>query len=259
MSNQYIDPLAKKVINAFKVVKLQTQTFLTNPDEPIHGFCVSGPAGLGKTQVITDSISELGRQNDCSFLSGGHITPIVFYKALYDNRKAGNILVVDDVPILGKNKNEFVPLILGALQNTNRTVSWSSNAAFLKQENIPSSFQTEGKLIYICNQSKSKIETTLKTSNWSDAFTRRFMFAELNSFTQTEKWYYTQYLIVNEMLLAQYSEEVINMTLEFMSVNYLRLTECTPGLAIKSASKFNTYKGQDQGIIEYALEELYAK
>jgi len=106
---------------------------------------IYGDNGIGKTYTVRQVLDRC--KVDYEYITG-HITPLRFYRALYNNRDG--ILVIDDVLALLKDKVSQA-LILAAMGNDK--VCWMSSAS--KLEDLPEEFEYSGKMIMIFNEPKT--------------------------------------------------------------------------------------------------------
>lgn len=110
---------------------------------------VSGSAGIAKTTTVINVLESLNV--DYTLVKGG-ITPVAFYKKLYDNKELGNVLVLDDVK--GILDEKAIMLLMSATDSQpKRLVGWNSSRKVLddNDEEIPNEFIFEGSIIYISN------------------------------------------------------------------------------------------------------------
>lgn len=107
-----------------------------------RGLILSGDFGMGKTYCAIRGVEEAGANMD---LVKSHITPLELFVKLYENRNGGN-LIIDDVEILGNEKN--VNMIKAALDDNSRLVQWFSSTSKL---DVPKQFIYNGTLIIIVN------------------------------------------------------------------------------------------------------------
>jgi len=108
------------------------------------GILVIGRSGIGKTLLTLEYLAKNKIKYD---LISGYVSPMMFYKKLYENRKG--VLVLDDVLNLFEDK-QIISLLLSALDYTKAKVCWVSNAVL--NNGLPEEFEFRGKIIIIRNQ-----------------------------------------------------------------------------------------------------------
>lgn len=110
---------------------------------------VSGSAGIAKTTTVINVLNSL---NVDYTHAKGSITPVSFYKMLYENREAGKVLILDDVS--GILELKAIELLKAATDSQpQRMIGWHSTRKVLDadDEEIPNEFLFEGSIIYISN------------------------------------------------------------------------------------------------------------
>ena len=135
---------------------------------------ITGEGGLGKTYTVTKTLEKNG-YNDISDLAEfqvgsilnmrksfrmvkGYSTPKGLYRTLFENNKG--IIVFDDCDSILKD-----PVALNILKSAldsygKRIISW--NADF-KDEDLPRSFNFEGRVIFISNLDDGKIDQAIRS------------------------------------------------------------------------------------------------
>jgi len=108
------------------------------------GILVVGRSGIGKTLMTLEYLAKNKIKYD---LISGYVSPMMFYKKLYENRRG--VLVLDDVLNLFEDK-QILSLLLSALDYTKAKVCWVSNATL--NNGLPEEFEFGGKIIIIRNQ-----------------------------------------------------------------------------------------------------------
>lgn len=157
------------------------------------------------------------------------------------------IVVLDDVDIVHKEKsekNQILDMLKGATEITKneRTLQWlrASSNSLMRDNNVPTSFNFEGSIIWITNDTIEDIQKQAK-NHWN-AINSRFSTVRVN-LNKEEKLLYTQYLIEEIGMLGKncegkeggYSLKIQNLTLEYLNDNYDVLPEVTPRMAIRIA------------------------
>lgn len=119
----------------------------------VRSLIISGAPGTGKSYTIEHLLSSAKDQDRIKYLSiRGTITGINLYKILFRYSGKNDIILLDDADGVYEDE-DTMNLMKAALDTTRtRTLSWYSEAATLKQEDIPTSFVYEGSMLFITNK-----------------------------------------------------------------------------------------------------------
>lgn len=110
---------------------------------------VSGSAGIAKTTTVINVLESLGVEYSHK---KGSVTPVSFYRMLYENKAHGTVLVLDDIS--GILEEKCIEILKSATDSQpKRLVGWHSSRKVLDEdgEEIPNEFIFEGSIIYISN------------------------------------------------------------------------------------------------------------
>ena len=135
---------------------------------------VTGPGGLGKSFTVSQTLTALGFK-DVSVLEDfavgtvlktaktfrvikGYSTPKGLYRTLYENKDG--VIVFDDCDSVLKDAVSL-NLLKGALDSySRRIISWRAD---IKDEDLPTSFEFKGRVIFISNLASSNIDQAIIT------------------------------------------------------------------------------------------------
>ena len=135
---------------------------------------VTGPGGLGKSFTVSQTLTALGFK-DVSLLEDfaigtilktaktfrvikGYSTPKGLYRTLYENKDG--VIVFDDCDSVLKDAVSL-NLLKGALDSySRRIISWRAD---IKDEDLPTSFEFKGRVIFISNLASSNIDQAIIT------------------------------------------------------------------------------------------------
>lgn len=135
---------------------------------------VTGPGGLGKSYTVTKTLADNGFK-DVSTLEAlevgarinaskafrvikGYSTPKGLYRLLYENKDG--VLVFDDCDSVLKDPISL-NLLKGALDSySRRIISWRAD---IRDEDLPTSFEFKGRVVFISNLSSSQIDQAIIT------------------------------------------------------------------------------------------------
>ena len=135
---------------------------------------VTGPGGLGKSYTVTKTLEANGFTDisvlDDSFEVGakiaknkfvvikGYSTPKGLYRLLYENRDG--VIVFDDCDSVLKDPVSL-NLLKGALDSySRRIISWRAD---IKDEDLPTTFEFKGRVVFISNLGSSQIDQAIIT------------------------------------------------------------------------------------------------
>ena len=120
---------------------------------------VVGEGGLGKTHSVTQTICENGFEETDYVFFKGYSTARGLYNTLYDNN--GKLIVFDDCDSVLEDK-VALNILKSALDSYDkRTISWM--AKMNKNDEYPQQFDFTGRVIFISNKSKDKIDEAILT------------------------------------------------------------------------------------------------
>jgi hypothetical protein len=145
---------------------------LANGDQA--SVVVTGPGGLGKSYTVTKTLADAGFTDlslvDClpygirvnmekSFtVIKGYSTPKGLYRTLYEHRNG--VIVFDDCDSVLKDPISL-NLLKGALDSySRRIISWRAD---IRDEDLPTSFEFKGRVVFISNLGSSQIDQAIIT------------------------------------------------------------------------------------------------
>jgi hypothetical protein len=135
---------------------------------------ITGEGGLGKTFTVTKTLESKGYKDisdladfqvgsvinarRCFTMVKGYSTPKGLYRTLFENNKS--IIVFDDCDSVLKD-----PVALNLLKSAldsygKRIISWNAD---MKDEDLPRSFNFEGRVIFISNMDDGKIDQAIRS------------------------------------------------------------------------------------------------
>ncbi len=135
---------------------------------------ITGPGGLGKSYTVTKTLEANGFKDmsilDDSFEVGtktaknkfvvvkGYSTPKGLYRLLYENKDG--VIVFDDCDSVLKDPVSL-NLLKGALDSySRRIISWRAD---IKDEDLPTTFEFKGRVVFISNLASSQIDQAIIT------------------------------------------------------------------------------------------------
>jgi len=138
---------------------------------------ITGQGGLGKTYTVMKTLKTAGledynevvrrtavgssiQMNKVFVTVKGYSTPKGLYRTLFENNKA--TIVFDDCDSILKDP-VALNLLKGALDSYGkRIISWNSEG-FGKDDELPRSFDFEGRVIFISNMDQDKIDQAIRS------------------------------------------------------------------------------------------------
>lgn len=164
---------------------------------------VTGEGGLGKTYTVTKAIEDMGLDNENFVFFKGYSTARGLYNTLFDNN--GKLIVFDDCDSVLEDK-VAINILKSALDSyETRKISWMANMR--KGDEYPQQFEFTGRIIFISNKSKEKID---------GAILSRSLVVDL-SMTPDEKIERMRTIVPN--ILPGFSDEVKEDALQFLDTN----------------------------------------
>ena len=147
-------------------------TMVANNVQP--SAVITGEGGLGKTYTVTKTLEQNGYKDisdladfqvgsvintrKCFTMVKGFSTAKGLYRTLFENAKA--IIVFDDCDAVLKDP-VALNLLKGALDSYGkRVISWNAD---MRDEDLPRSFNFEGRVIFISNMDQDKIDQAIRS------------------------------------------------------------------------------------------------
>ena len=178
-------------------------TMVANNIQP--SAVITGEGGLGKTYTVTKTlesngfkdISDLGEFQVGTVLNGrkcftmvkGFSTAKGLYRTLFENQKS--VIVFDDCDAVLKDP-VALNLLKGALDSYGkRIISWNAD---MRDEDLPRSFNFEGRVIFISNMGQDDIDQAIRS---------RSMMIDL-SMTPAQKIDRMEFIAKSESFLPEY-------------------------------------------------------
>ncbi len=115
---------------------------------------VTGEGGLGKTHTVTETIKELNLDDNDWVTFKGYSTARGLYNTLFDHN--GKLIVFDDCDSILEDK-VALNILKSALDSyETRQITWM--AKMTKSDEYPNQFNFTGRIIFISNKDRSKID-----------------------------------------------------------------------------------------------------
>jgi len=147
-------------------------TMVANSVQP--SAVITGAGGLGKTYTVTKTLESAGYKDisdladfqvgsvintrKCFTMVKGFSTAKGLYRTLFENNKS--IIVFDDCDAVLKDP-VALNLLKGALDSYGkRIISWNAD---MRDDDLPRSFNFEGRVIFISNMDQDKIDQAIRS------------------------------------------------------------------------------------------------
>jgi len=170
---------------------------------------VTGEGGLGKTYTVTKTLEANGYKDisdladfqvgsiintrKCFTFVKGYSTAKGLYRTLFENNKS--IIVFDDCDAVLKDP-VALNILKGALDSYGkRIITWNAD---MRDDDLPRSFNFEGRVIFISNMSQDKIDQAIRS---------RSMMIDL-SMTTNQKIDRMEYIAKSDEFLPEYDSSV---------------------------------------------------
>ena len=171
---------------------------------------ITGEGGLGKTYTVTKTLESAGYKDisdladfqvgtiintrKCFTMVKGYSTPKGLYRTLFENNKS--IIVFDDCDSVLKD-----PVALNLLKSAldsygKRIISWNAD---MKDEDLPRSFNFEGRVIFISNMDDGKIDQAIRS---------RSMMIDLTMTTE-QKIERMETIAMSDEFLPEYDKSIV--------------------------------------------------
>jgi len=161
---------------------------------------VTGEGGLGKTHTVTETIKDNSLSESEWVTFKGYSTARGLYNTLFDHN--GKLILFDDCDSVLEDK-VAINILKSALDSyETRQITWM--AKMTKADEYPNQFNFTGRVIFISNKDKSKID---------GAILSRSLTVDL-TMTPSEKIERMRFILNN--ILPEYSIEVKSDSLNFL-------------------------------------------
>ena len=121
---------------------------------------ITGQPGIGKSFIVRQQLKSAGLKLDTDYIQvNGHSSPFGLYKLLHDHRDS--TIVFDDTDSILLNSISMNILKASLDSYDTRYVSWYSNVA--EQQELDSSFEFTGRIIFISNMFLEKIDPAIRS------------------------------------------------------------------------------------------------
>lgn len=113
----------------------------------LPALIVSGPPGLGKTYTIEQRLDASEKDHD---VIRGTVSGVGLYMALW-HMSEGGVVVLDDCDAVFRDEETLNILKIVLDSSEKRVVSWRKQASWLRDNDIPDSFEFKGSVVFCTN------------------------------------------------------------------------------------------------------------
>lgn len=172
----------------------------------VRALIVSGAAGTGKSHTITSLLEAAHDRDKIRFETvHGALSAVNLYKLMYRYSGPNDIILLDDADSIFDDE-DALNLMKGGLDTTAvRKISWLSESAALKAEDIPTSFIYEGAMIFITNKDFQSIVDfgKSKMAPHFSALMSRSIYLDLKLHTVEDLLAWTCHMVEKNHILVQ--------------------------------------------------------
>lgn len=126
----------------------------------IRSVIIAGAPGVGKSYELEMKLEAAEKKGAIDFTRmSGTVSGIGLYKTLYNYRHKKNVVVLDDIDAIFGDQDALNVLKAGLDTSKKRTITWMTESRALKDDDIPTSFEFEGSIVFITNMNFDKVMT----------------------------------------------------------------------------------------------------
>lgn len=201
----------------------------------VRSLVVTGAPGVGKTYTIEKVLETSG----CHYeIVRGSISAVNLYMLAYRNRRAGQVIVLDDADSIFTDEAALNLLKALCDSSAERHVSWMKESPALIEADIPKSFEYHGGFIFISNLDFQKFvdEGRSKFAQHMEALMSRSLYLDLRLHGRAELGVWVNYIAMNGRIFDR--EEVAldlrTPILDFLNEHRLKLRELSIRTLLKT-------------------------
>ena len=214
------DQTIARITKTFEYIETLTSAAQKNQ---ITGLIISGPAGVGKSYGVEQTLNRLNFQalvanqgkEKFEIVTGG-TSAIGLYQKLWEWRKQGNVLVFDDCDSALFDELQLNMLKAAMDTKKKRKICWMKESNALDKSDIPNSFQFEGSIIFLTNLKFDKCKAR-KLAPHLEAIMSRVHYLDLCLDTRREQLLRVKQVVGAGML----NDRKLSKPLEDGVVNYV--------------------------------------
>lgn len=215
------DDLISEIRERFATLERLVQGII---DGRQRSVIVSGKPGVGKTHTVETLLekAQASKQIRKYVTVKGTVSAIGLYVLLWEHRRAGEIIVLDDADAVFNSEDGCNILKAATDSGKKRTVSYFKEVAMLEANGIPKTFQYEGSIIVATNVNiEQEIATRSKSAAHMSAILNRALYLDLGLHSQQALMAHVENVCRNSPMLTKegLNAEQINMLIGWMKDN----------------------------------------
>lgn len=206
----------------------------------IRAVTVTGAPGVGKTytveRILERAKDSLGTQYE---IIRGSLSAVNLYKLGFRMRNPNSVIVLDDADSIFNDEDALNILKVLCDSSDTRRVSWLKESLTLKEEDIPTTYDFEGSIIFISNLNFQQFvdEGRNKYAQHFEALMSRSLYLDLQLHSRDELSVWVEHTAVNGRMLEKegLNHEQMGAVLEFVRMHRDSLRELSLRTVIKAA------------------------
>ena len=208
----------------------------------VRALILSGPPGIGKSYGVTTKLEQTSMFDNLQAVNKwevvkGATSGLGLYKKLYQDSKAGSVIVFDDCDTVLFDDLSLNILKAALDTGKKRIIQWNTESRVLDREGIPDKFEFEGAVIFITNVKFDAVKSK-KLRDHLDALMSRCHYIDLTIESVADKMLRIKQVIESGMLSEYKFDDVKAVEaaiVEYMETNGKRIQELSLRMAIKLA------------------------
>lgn len=227
----------KDLKERFQILSLLTQGSVHSN---IRAVTVTGAPGVGKTytveRILERAKDTMGTQYE---VIRGTLSAVNLYKLGYRMRTPGSVIVLDDADSIFNDEDALNILKVLCDSSETRRVHWMKESQALKEEDVPTSYEFNGALIFISNLNFQQFvdEGKNKYAQHFEALMSRSMYLDLRLHDRNELGVWVEHVATNGKMFARegLTEEKGKQVLKFLRDYRDQLRELSLRTVLKTA------------------------
>ena len=158
--NDYVDVRSEAEVGAdiekrFSVMNRMTDGIVNGM---VKSVIISGAPGVGKSFELEAKLEKAEGKGKIKFVRiSGTVSGIFLYKTLFQNSEKNCVVVLDDADRVFGDEDTMNVLKAALDTGKKRMITWGTDAATLRNEDIPTSFEFKGNIVFISNMDFDRV------------------------------------------------------------------------------------------------------
>lgn len=227
------EDIRKDLTERFGILNLLTQGVV---DGSVRSLVVTGAPGVGKTYSIEQVLS--ADESHKHEIVRGSISAVNLYMLAYRNRRAGQVVVLDDADSIFTDEPALNLLKALCDSSVTRHVSWMKESPVLIEQDIPKSFDYNGGFIFVSNLDFQKFVDAGRSrfAQHMEALMSRSLYLDLRLHGREELGVWVNHIAVEGRIFdrEEVAEELRDPILTFLNENRPKLRELSIRTLLKA-------------------------